>query len=167
MKIYITGPPGSGKTRLAHELSRRFAAPAYELDEIVWDNSEGFTGKKHPVAARDGKIAEMLRKQSWITEGFYFDEWMLPVLHAVDFVLILAPPKLVRSCWLIKRSMRSWFQFGPRKEGLGILITHLKMAHAFDRDKIPRMIDFLNREQVRHHLYSGNNSADYVMKELA
>ena len=74
MKIYITGSPGSGKTTSAWELSRRYSIPAYELDEIVWDNSEGFTGAKHPVDARDGKIAEMLGMRSWVAEGFYFDE---------------------------------------------------------------------------------------------
>jgi adenylate kinase family enzyme len=166
VKIYVTGSTGSGKTTVALELSRQFSAPAFMMDEIVWDNSKGFTGKRYSDEARDAKIAKMLGMQSWVAEGIYFDEWMLPVLHAVDFVLILTPPTFVRDYRLVKRCVQSRFQVGRRKEGLALLYKNIKWGHAFERNKMPGLVDLLDREGIKYYRYSRNNAIDYVFEEL-
>ncbi|WP_155762189.1 AAA family ATPase [Bacillus safensis] len=35
-RIWIVGPPGSGKTTLAHQLKQELALPHYELDALFW-----------------------------------------------------------------------------------------------------------------------------------
>ena len=166
MKMYITGSTGSGKTTVAQELSRQFSVPTFKIDDIVWDNSKGYTGKKFPDEVRDGKIAEMMVNQSWIAEGIYFNDWLLPVLRAVDFVLILMPPTFVRDYRLVKRCIQSRFQTGRQKENLVLLYKNLKWGHAFERNKMPGLIELLDREDIQYCLYYGNHAVTYVSEEL-
>ena len=39
MKIYIIGPPASGKTTLSKVLSKRYNIERYELDKLVFDDN--------------------------------------------------------------------------------------------------------------------------------
>lgn len=41
MKIYIIGPPGSGKTTLAKLLSRKNSIKYFQLDLLVFDDENG------------------------------------------------------------------------------------------------------------------------------
>jgi len=166
MKIYVTGSTGSGKTTTAMELSHRYCIPAYILDEIVWDNSEGFSGKRHPGEVRDGTIADMLGMPSWVAEGIYYNGWMLPVLRAVDFVLVLTPPRFVRDYRLVKRYIHSKFQNDRQKESLAQTYRDLTWGHAYERDKMPGLIGLLDREGIDYYLYSGNNAAEYLSEEI-
>ncbi len=104
--------------------------------------------------------------ESWVAEGIDFKEWMLPVLHAVDFVLILTPPRFVRDFRLVKRYIQSKFRQGLQKQTLVQLYKDLKLGHAFERDKMPGLTDLLNREGVNYYLYSGNNAAEYISEEI-
>lgn len=38
MRLYIIGPPGSGKTTLAKKLSKKYHVDHYELDLLVFDD---------------------------------------------------------------------------------------------------------------------------------
>lgn len=41
MRIYIVGPPGSGKTTLSECLAKKHKIKCYELDLIFYDNKNG------------------------------------------------------------------------------------------------------------------------------
>jgi adenylate kinase family enzyme len=167
MKICIIGSTGSGKTTTASTLSKRYSVAAYLLDEIVWDNSTGYVGKKQPEEVRDGAIARMLVEESWIAEGIYSKEWMLPVFHAADFVLILSPSKLVRDYRLVKRYLRSKMCNEEPKEDLVFLYKNITWGHAFERNEMSGLLDLLNREQIRYYQYSGVNAAAYASERMS
>jgi len=133
---------------------------------MVWNNSKGFIGNRHPDEVRDDRIAEMLGLRSWVAEGIYYNDWMLPVLHAVEFVLVLTPPRFVRDYRLVKRYMQSKFRKGRQKESLVQTYRDLTWGHAYERDKLPGLIDLLDREGIDYHLYSGNNAAEYASEKL-
>ena len=66
LKIYIIGPPASGKTTLSIILSKRYNVKSYELDCIVWDDNNNHI-------KRDGEIIkkifnDILFKDSFIIE---------------------------------------------------------------------------------------------------
>ena len=167
MKIYIIGSTGSGKTTTASTLSKRYSVAAYSLDEIVWDNSKGFVGKKQPEEVRDGAIARMLAEESWIAEGIYSKAWMLPVFHAADFALILSPSKLVRDYRLVKRYLRSKICTAQPKEDLVALYKNVTWGHAFETNKMPGLLDLLNREQITYCQYSGMDAAAYASEKMS
>lgn len=166
MKIYVIGSTGSGKTTTASTLSRRYSVPVYMLDEIVWDNSTGFIGKRKPDNVRDGEITKMLAEDSWIAEGIYSKEWMLPVLRAADFVLILTPSKLVRDYRLVKRYLLSKIRDQEPKEDLIFLYKNVTWGHRFERNEMPELLRLLSTEKVNYYQYSGKDAAAYVSKEI-
>jgi adenylate kinase family enzyme len=63
----IPGNSGAGKTTLALQLQQKLNLPLYHLDQLWWlpgwkeDTRENF----------DRKLAEILRKDSWIIDGEY------------------------------------------------------------------------------------------------
>lgn len=65
-KIYIIGPVGSGKTTLSNILSKNLKIKVYELDKVVWDDSNG------NIKRTDENIEilfnEIIKKDSWIIE---------------------------------------------------------------------------------------------------
>lgn len=65
-KIYIIGPPGSGKSTLSKKLSNKYKINNYELDKVVWDDDNG------NIKRREEEILQLfddiLKEDSWIME---------------------------------------------------------------------------------------------------
>lgn len=63
-KIFILGGPGSGKTTLAQDLSRRLAIPHHDLDKIGWKHGTDMNAWVEESAL----IAD---QSEWIAEGIH------------------------------------------------------------------------------------------------
>jgi adenylate kinase family enzyme len=163
MKIYITGSTGSGKTTTAESLSKRFAVPHFKLDEIVWDNTNGYSAKKHPAEIRDKNIQALLTFDSWIAEGIYFHEWMLPLLNSVDFVLLLSPSRSVRDFRLCKRYIKSKFNNKILSEDLVMLSKNIKWGRGFETNKLPHLMELLLGNGIEHYSYDGSSPVEFII----
>ena len=64
MKIYIVGPVGSGKTRLAQEIEKVMHIPRYELDKIIHPNEDIKRSEKEATS----ELGIILNKPDWIIE---------------------------------------------------------------------------------------------------
>lgn len=165
MKIYITGSTGSGKTTTAACLSEKLGLPFYKIDEIVWDNTNGYAAKKHPEEARNKQILDISRTDPWIAEGIYFQEWMLPLLKSADFIFILSPPKIVRDFRLLKRYIKSKFSRKQLTENLLFLYKNISWGHGFEKNKLPLLLELLHEDNIPYHLYSGNRPHHFILEK--
>src|SRR3972149_8546512 len=90
MKIYITGPCGSGKTTLAKKLSDVVKIAHYCLDDLVFTFSPSKKGKvKFPKEVVSKNINRVLKKENWILEGKH------PVIEGFkkcDLIVFMLPP---------------------------------------------------------------------------
>ena len=68
MKIYIIGPPGSGKTTLAKLLSRKNSIKYFQLDLLVFDDENGHMRRSEKEISK--MFNKILKKESWIIEDF-------------------------------------------------------------------------------------------------
>lgn len=68
MKLDIIGSVASGKTTLAKEISKKYAIPFYEKDNIVWERTPG-GDKKRPSEERNRIFREIIESENWIVEG--------------------------------------------------------------------------------------------------
>ncbi len=66
MKIYIIGPPASGKTTLSKILSKKYNIESYELDCIVWDDNNNYVKRDDKTIKR--MFNDILVKDSFIIE---------------------------------------------------------------------------------------------------
>ena len=111
-RIYITGGPGSGKTRLAGRLGALTGWPVHDLDGMAL----AISGLQPPLdrlpeltALREAQIKELARGEAWISEGSF-------VGSEHDFL---------RGCQLIVWLDASW-----RVAAYRILLRHVKASLA-------------------------------------
>ncbi|MEW5908121.1 MAG: hypothetical protein AB1643_03035 [Patescibacteria group bacterium] len=83
-KIYIIGTGRSGKSFLANKLSQKTDIKHYDLDDVVFVE----IGKKiRDIEERNKELAKILESQSWIIEGAYTEEWIMPALEEADAIV--------------------------------------------------------------------------------
>lgn len=106
MRIYIVGGPGSGKTDLARELSRRLEdCPVVHLDDY-WDPvfQRDSAGRPTEVAVttRRRLLDENLKRSSWIIEGSE-PPFLLQLAEASDLILWCDVPFRVAAWRIVRR----------------------------------------------------------------
>jgi adenylate kinase len=93
MRIVMTGSPGTGKSQIARELSKKLGLALVDLKKIA--RTRGLVGRNHEVDVK--RLASALRplakKKDFIVEGHLACEFRIPA----DFVFVLRThPKTLR-----------------------------------------------------------------------
>lgn len=101
MRIYIIGPVGSGKTTLSKKLANKYHTKSYELDKVVWDDSNG--NHKRNFIERDQLFQKIIQHKSWIIEDVGRKCFVEGVKKA-DVVYYIALPITT----LLYRVVRRW-----------------------------------------------------------
>ena len=66
LKIYIIGPPASGKTTLSKILSKKYNIESYELDKLVFDDDNNHIRRDDKTISK--LFNDILSKDSFIIE---------------------------------------------------------------------------------------------------
>ena len=86
--MHILGGPGSGKTTLAAQLSRRLGVTAYDLDAVAYERG---AGRKRDLASRRADAERIAHTFGWVTEGIYL-WWCRPLAENADRIVWLDVP---------------------------------------------------------------------------
>ena len=136
LRIHIFGGPGSGKSFVAAELSRRLGIPAYDLDDLFWDPSASRYGVRAEAAGRDRRLAAIVAQDGWVIEGVYYG-WLARSFEAADIIIALSPPIWVRHWRVIRRFvLRKLGHTTAKHESLMDLWRLLRWSHAYDRQHL-------------------------------
>jgi adenylate kinase family enzyme len=124
-KIHIVGSAGSGKTYTSIKLSEIIDTEIKELDELFWDKSvSGYTKTTHPKV-RNKELNKLIKKDTWIVEGVYFD-WVEESFRKADLIIFLESKFILCTLRMIVRYIKRGLGFGyyEKKETiLGFLQT--------------------------------------------
>jgi len=131
-RIHLIGGPGSGKSYAAARLSSQFDVPAYDLDDLFWDNTtSGYDVRTEP-AARDQQLASIVERDGWIIEGVYYG-WVAPSFAAADIIIAMTPSIAARQWRVIKRFvLRKAGRVPSKNESLASLWRLLCWSQTFD-----------------------------------
>ena len=135
-RIHLIGGPGSGKSYAAARLSSKFGVPAYELDDLFWDNTTSRHDVRREPAARDQQLASLVERDGWIIEGVFYG-WVAPSFAAADIIIVLTPSIVVRQWRVIKRfAIRKAGRMPSKNESLASLWRLLRWSQTFDEQHL-------------------------------
>lgn len=102
MKIFIFGPPGSGKSYAANYIARVYGIPHFDLDKEFWrvEHGQKLTG------FRERTVGNILSQDRWILEGMYRDNWLEEVIKSADLIFLLTPPKTLMYFRVCMRTLK-------------------------------------------------------------
>ncbi|WP_096186645.1 P-loop NTPase family protein [Evansella halocellulosilytica] len=160
MKIHISGGSGSGKTYAASILSKKLALPHYDLDDLFWDHTSTYYGKRTDPILRDQKLKSIVQQDKWIIEGVYLS-WAAPSFSAANKIIVLIPALSVQEKRIWERyEQRKSYETGKHKretyESIQELITWNKN---YNKKFLP---DFLNYNLYQEKIAVFENNDDVI-----
>lgn len=145
MRIHIVGASGSGKTWLSQKLSEKYGIPAYELDDLFWDDSKSGYSVKREEEERDRMFHDIVFRESWIIEGVQH-AWVGESFESADVIYCLETPPALCHFRIVKRFLvRKWNHTCREKEDLQSLLRLLKWTRKFYRVNFPEIRNILVR----------------------
>ncbi|MFH6782810.1 MULTISPECIES: hypothetical protein [Methylobacterium] len=115
MRVFVTGPTGSGKTTLARSLSRHTGLPIHSLDDIHWVPHPGADRRREP-AERSAILDRVVQAEAWIIEGVQF-KWTDGALERADLFVVLDVPRWRSVARILRRFAGRRLASGPNPRG--------------------------------------------------
>ena len=143
MKIYIIGPPASGKTTLSKVLSKKYNIESYELDKLVFDDDNNHIRRSDETISR--LFNNILSKDSFIIEDVGRSKF-IKGLEKCDKIYYISLKKYE----VYKRVIKRWFNQKLGKESfnypptLAQLIDMFRVANSYYK-KEKGKLDYLNK----------------------
>lgn len=105
MRLFVTGPTGSGKTTLAAALARRLgrqvAMPLHSLDDLHWVRHPSGDRRRAP-SERSALLERLVQGEHWVIEGVQF-KWADGALERADLIVVLDLPRWRNTVRILRR----------------------------------------------------------------
>lgn len=143
MRIYIIGPPASGKTTLSKVLSKRYNIERYELDKIVFDDLHNHIRRDDETIKK--MFDSIISKDSFIIEDVLRSKF-IKGLEKCDKIYYISLKKRdiynrVIKRWIYQRQGREDYNYPPT---LVQLIDMFKVVNSYYK-KEKQKLDYIYR----------------------
>ena len=91
MRVFVTGPTGSGKSTFSGKLAKEAALPLYSLDDLHWVRHPDGDRRRAPDE-RLALLLPLVEQNSWVIEGVQF-KWADPAMDSADQIVVLNIPR--------------------------------------------------------------------------
>lgn len=150
-RIFILGPPGSGKTVLGKRLATSLEMPCYELDSLAWEG--GFPGTERPLEDRLNDIQHIAAQSCWVTEGIFL-LWTDELLGIADYIIWLDISLPITFWRIVARRLRR--SLARQNPPTGIRQQFRFIAQVFSY--------YFGKKQIHTRIFTENHLRDYAHK---
>jgi adenylate kinase family enzyme len=91
VRVFVTGPTGSGKTTLAKKFALKACLPLLSLDDIHWVRHPSGDRRRDPLERLE-MLNRLVRHDAWINEGVQF-KWADSALERADHIVVVDIPR--------------------------------------------------------------------------
>ena len=143
LKIYIIGPPASGKTTLSKVLSKKYNIKSYELDKLVFDDNNNHIRRDDETIKK--MFNNILSKDSFIIEDVLRSKF-IKGLEKCDKIYYIN----IKKRDIYKRVIRRWINRRKGKEEYNYpptllqLIDMFKIVNSYYK-KEKKKLNYINR----------------------
>ena len=145
-KIYIIGPVGSGKTTFSKELSASYNIPCYELDKVVWDDTNHV---KRTDLEINKLFQEILNNDSWIIEDvgrskFYQGRAEADIIYYLKMTKLKAYIRVIKR-FLRQRSGKEEYNVFPDYKQLKYYFSIVSSYYKKENDKLKELEEYSDK----------------------
>ena len=143
LKIYIIGPPASGKTTLSKILSKKYNIESYELDKLVFDDLNNHIRRDDETIKKN--FNDILSKESFVIEDVGRSKF-IEGLEKCDKIYYIS----LNKSEVYKRVIRRWLNQRKGKEEYNYpptllqLIDMFKVVNSYYK-KEKKKLDYINK----------------------
>ncbi len=161
------GPPGSGKTSFAREISKKLNIPNFDLDDIAFRED---SYKKISPSKRNQKLREILNKNKrWIIEGSYAHPWINPAIEKSDLTIILKRPFTIITRKIFSRYLKRKIKRDKAKKGAGKIKEIFKLmnyAYTYPKDYFLKHLRLSEKFNKKKLIFTKKAQLKKFIKEL-
>jgi adenylate kinase family enzyme len=150
-RIFILGPPGSGKTVLGKRLAEGLEMSCYELDAVAWEG--GFPGTERPLEERLNDIQHIAAQSRWVTEGIFL-LWTDELLGAADYIIWLDIALYITFWRIVTRRLRRSLARQNPPTGLRQQLRFIGQVFSY----------YFGKKQIHTRAFTENHLRDFAHK---
>lgn len=164
VRLFITGPTGSGKTTLAKKITTQTGIPLYSLDDIHWvRHSDG--DQRRPEDERTALLSRIVKQDVWIIEGVQF-KWSDSAMERAHHIIILDLPRWHNLALIGKRFIKRRFSRKFDRRGtLAALREELEWSKDYYHGERKLMFEKLGQWQDKVIIEHNSTNAAYSISE--
>lgn len=161
------GPPGSGKSTLAKEIAEKTGLKNFDLDDVIYREREY---RKTSSKERNAKLKKILNENSsWVIEGSYAHNWILPAVKKADFIIILKKPFSLIKRRLVFRYLKRKIGLDKTEKGAGTLSDLKKLlnyAKTYQKDYFLKHLSIAHKEKKKAMVFNSKKDIDHFIGGL-
>ncbi len=166
-KIHIIGPAGSGKTYTSIKLSRILKIKASELDNFFWDNTDNTYSRRSSSEVRNVSLKKVLKNDSWIIEGVYYD-WVIESFQKADLIILLEPSFMLCTFRMVIRFIMERvgvIRHNKKETFSGFIKTIIRNKQYYELF-LPEIISILHKYNNRFVTFTkGDDAVKYILSQ--
>ena len=167
MRISIIGHSSSGKSTLAHNISKKFNIPHLHIDRFWFESggrnveSNDKEGIRKVRAYMQEKVTDFIKQESWVSDGWY---WRIQIIIAeqADQIIFLDIPLYRRLFNHLKRiftterhkELTKWDELKFFYEIITRTFTKNKRLRQFVCEHLDKVKTFKNYKEVENYFNS-------------
>ena len=162
-RIHIIGPAGSGKSYLAKKLNIHTNIPAYELDNIFWNNQSDKYDTLQVPEIRNQMLEKYCTTEKWIIEGVFY-KWCDVSFEKADVIIFIKAPLFLCRLRVIRRFL--FRKLSPKRkcrDTVASTIKLLKWMKEYNNEDIPAINIQLKKYEKKLIVI---RKADKVLKHI-